>query len=1043
MPKRTSARSGSELFIVDNSDEEWRALRYIRDWCQISRAIDVASAYFEIGSLLALEGEWQRVDEMRVLMGDEVSRRTRKAFEQAVSDRVLRLDVSVEAEKERDDFLTGVPAIADAIRSGKIQFRVYRKERFHAKAYITHARLEVVGSAALVGSSNFTRPGLTQNIELNVQITGQPVTVLQEWYEEHWDDAEDVTLDMLRVIERHIQTFTPFDVYAHSLRELFRDREFSASEWEKHESVIFPLLDGYQREGYGRMLEIANGFNGAFLCDGVGLGKTFVGLMLLERLVRHEKKNVVLLVPKSARESVWIANLRRFMPDLADGVFSGLVILNHTDLNRPGMDRRLAQIADRADAFIIDEAHNFRNPGIAGEGERKESRYRVLQRLATGKQIFMLTATPVNNSLLDLMHLIEIWSGNGARLKQAPLGIHSLRGHFRQLEKRIAVASGGAGDEPAGVDEDVTDGEAHDIFASDPLVQNLVVQRSRAYVKESQKREAKGIPAQFPTREDPKVASYAYSPLQAKLLDQVDASFDKKKPLFSLAIYNPEEFRRKGQGEAAEFDRGRLKQVVTLIRTGFLKRLESSTPAFDNSCQNLFVKLLAFVERNAAGELDKRRLAQWKDRHADLLNHIVKVRAGWKDEEAEAGEDLVLPEMLDADEALNDEVYDVAAIVNETYEDLAQLAHLLETLRDFTAEQDGKLAALIDLLQTDPVLREHKVLIFTEFTVTARHIKRQLENAGLTDVAQVDSTTKLDRGEVIKRFAPYYNGSNSGEVAPNETRVLISTDVLSEGLNLQDATRLINYDLHWNPVRLMQRIGRVDRRMNQLIEVAIVKDHPEQASLRGHVAYWNFLPPDDLDRLLALYSRVAGKTLRISKLFGIEGRKLLTAADDYDDLQDFNASYEGTTSPEEALRLELADILNADPKLAERLDGFPSRIFSGRVAASGSGTFFCWSLPVRMRDADPSLGADAWTASPGDVRWYFRDATSGKIAEDANKIADLIRSTPETPRRLNTPRPTLAEAREAVEKHIRNGYLKQMQAPVGVKPVLKAWMELN
>jgi hypothetical protein len=244
-------------------------------------------------------------------------------------------------------------------------------------------------------------------------------------------------------------------------------------------------------------------------------------------------------------------------------------------------------------------------------------------------------------------------------------------------------------------------------------------------------------------------------------------------------------------------------------------------------------------------------------------------------------------------------------------------------------------------------------------------------------------------------------------------------------------------------VRLMQRIGRVDRRMNPKIEAAIVADHPEQAPLRGHVAYWNFLPPNDLDRLLALYSRVAGKTLRISKLFGIEGRKLLTAADDYADLQDFNASYEGTTSPEEALRLELADILNADPKLAERLDGFPNRIFSGREAQGATGTFFCWSLPVRMRDADPSLGADAWTASPGDVRWYFRDAASGEIAEDANRITDLIRSTPETPRRLVTPRPTLAEARDAVEKHIRNGYLKQMQAPVGVKPLLKAWMEIN
>ncbi len=319
MPKRENAKTGGELFIVDNSDDEWKALRYLRDWCDYAKSIDVASAYFEIGSLLGLDGQWQKIDGLRVLMGDEVAARTRVLFERALSERVQRLDDSLENEKEKDDFLDGVPAIVEAIKSGKMQFRVYRKAKFHAKAYITHARSEVIGAAALVGSSNFTRLGLTQNVELNVQITGQPVSVLQEWYEEHWDEAEDVTPEILRTIERHIQTFSPFDVYAHSLRELFRDREFLASEWEKHESVIFRQLDGYQREGYGRMLEIAEAFNGAFLCDGVGLGKTFVGLMLLERLVRHEKKNVVLLVPKSARESVWIANLRRFMPTLPMG----------------------------------------------------------------------------------------------------------------------------------------------------------------------------------------------------------------------------------------------------------------------------------------------------------------------------------------------------------------------------------------------------------------------------------------------------------------------------------------------------------------------------------------------------------------------------------------------------------------------------------------------------------------------------------------------------------------------------------------------------
>src|SRR5687767_7576380 len=191
MPNRTSS-TGSEFFIVDNSDTEWKVVRYLHDWCQIAKGLDVATGYFEIGALLALNDQWQKVDQIRILMGDECSMRTRATFEKGLSKIVAALDESIEEAKEKNDFLMGVHAIVDAIRAGKIQCRVYRKEKFHAKAYITHARMDVVGSAALVGSSNFTHPGITENIELNVQITGAPVTVLQEWYEEHWNQAEDV-----------------------------------------------------------------------------------------------------------------------------------------------------------------------------------------------------------------------------------------------------------------------------------------------------------------------------------------------------------------------------------------------------------------------------------------------------------------------------------------------------------------------------------------------------------------------------------------------------------------------------------------------------------------------------------------------------------------------------------------------------------------------------------------------------------------------------------------------------------------------------------
>ena len=168
-----------------------------------------------------------------------------------------------------------------------------------------------------------------------------------------------------------------------------------------------------------------------------------------------------------------------------------------------------------------------------------------------------------------------------------------------------------------------------------------------------------------------------------------------------------------------------------------------------------------------------------------------------------------------------------------------------------------------------------------------------------------------------------------------EIRVLISTDVLSEGLNLQDATRMINYDLHWNPVRLMQRIGRIDRRMDPTIEFVIVTDHPDQKDLRGTVGYWNFLPPDELDDLLRLYNRVSHKTLRISKTLGIEGRKLLKEDDDYEDLRNFVVQYEGTPTPDELMHLEWQDLLAAHEGLEGTLNDFPDGIFSGKARYEG------------------------------------------------------------------------------------------------------------
>ncbi|HNW07864.1 MAG: DEAD/DEAH box helicase family protein [Verrucomicrobia bacterium] len=1066
----SAASRGGELFIVDNSDTDWKGLRYLQDWTEIASAFDIATGFFEIGALLALDGKWQKLDRIRILMGGQTTARTRQAILEGLRRHVReKLDGSLEREKESNDFLGGARAIVEAMKAGKIQCRVYAKRKFHAKAYITHPRVAVIGSVALVGSSNFTVPGLTENVELNIQIRAPgDVARLQEWYEQHWQEAEEVMPDVIRVIERHIDEYPPFEVYAKALQELFEHHTPTEAEWENGASKMYPVLDHYQKEGYHSLLNIARQHNGAFLCDGVGLGKTFVGLMLIERLVMHDKKRVVLLVPKSGRVAVWERSIRRYLPHLLNG-FLPFKIYNHTDLMRgPSGDGRdfpaeFQQIKEQADVVLIDEAHHFRNRGLANaEDGTIRSRYWQLYDIIGQKTVFLLTATPVNNALTDFQHEIELFSRvDNPTAFAGALGIHNLASHFQQLEKALKRLTAG---EEHGELFQVNQAEAEKVLFDDKLFRSLVVQRSRAYAQQSQLQHG-GTQAMFPTKEPPKVQPYSVKKTYGHLLGKVEAAFSKPDQLFSLAVYYPLGHWIGDPSALRSFDVNRQKQVVRLIRIQFLKRFESSIYAFETSCQNLLLKLLAFLRKNSTTPTEVKRLHRWEAQNAELLEHVKERRSELQeeDESEEADTSELGDEFLDDFEELSRTDYNLPEIFDETYADLEQLVDFLEELKTFNASHDNKLQSLIKLLKGDAVLKKQKVLIFSEFMATARYLRRELLKAGIEGVEEIDSASTIDRGDAIQRFAPYYNGSSSGELAAKghkETRILISTDVLSEGLNLQDATRLINYDLHWNPVRLMQRIGRVDRRLNPEIEAKMVADHPDLKPLRGKVIYWNFLPPEDLDGLLRLYHRVSSKTLRISKVFGIEGRKLLKPEDDFDALKDFTHKYQGELTPLEKMHLEFQKLLADNPGLQDRLNGLPGRVFSGREhpQAGPKAVFFCYALPAEAKGLDGS-GADktesekqntetggdapAWTTEARKAAWYLYDLAGGKILERAEEIVAFVRSGPETARRVILPETELRDARLRVEKHIKNTYLKQVQAPVGVKPVLACWMELN
>lgn len=1029
--------SSNNLYIVDNSNEQQSVKEYLIDWCKVSKQMDIATGYLEIGGFLALDTHWQRLDKIRIILGNEMTKRTKDVVDNVVKSMLSRLNDSINIEHEKNEFLVGIPAILNAMKSGKIECKVFDKNKFHAKAYITYFRdeykekfiqsMNVPFGYALVGSSNFTKAGLTQNIELNVQVKSD-VEQLQRWFDKHWEEGDDITTAVLKVIENHVKEFSPYDVYMRSIYEFFKSSEKTVSEWEQYDSIIYRGLSQYQRDGYNSMIEIANRYSGAFLCDGVGLGKTFVGLMLIERFVKKERKNVVLIVPASARVSVWEATIKKYIPEILEG-FYPFKIINHTDLLLEKNENLMNQIQEQAEIVVIDEAHHFRN--------RSSNRYRKLFNMMEAghkKQIFMLTATPINNSFLDLQHLIELFTHRQDNyFSSAPLGIHSLSGHFKKMEAELKRQTGAEISDAI----DISD----DIFRTDKLVNELVVQRSRSYVKKSLS-VTEGNSVLFSIRQAPTVANYSLRISYGKLIDDFINSFYRKDketgrslPILALAVYSPYEDEYY-IGDKSKIDlmvSGRQQQVVNLIRQLLLKRFESSIAAFEETCIRIYFRLYKFL--NDYKEYGNTRIIERTlNYQSNVIDYVKKFIENNMQFTLEELEDDLPDYVWNVEENLSIKDFDISTMLYDTILDMEVLAEFIEDIMGFDSNKDDKIRELKRILTEDERVKNKKVIIFTEFRSTAKYIYNELKKAGFEKLYEIDGQSKVNRHEMVMRFSPYYNDSCSAEIT-DEIDILIATDVLAEGLNLQDASCLINYELHWNPVRLMQRIGRVDRRRNAKIEEKLLNDHPELRKDRSNAYYWNFLPPKELEKLLNLYETVSKKTLRISKTFGIEGKKLLRPEDDFDALKEFNSQYEGQTSWDEEMALEYQKLLALQPNYQEIVATLPRKMYSGKQATTFNGFFFCYELPMKRIDG-------TWTDGDGWYRWYMLDPETNKIIESTYDIWKAIQCTPEEARKIHTNETNFTSARKVIENYIKKNYMRSIQAPIGVRPKLVTWMEL-
>jgi superfamily II DNA or RNA helicase len=1025
-----------DQFIVDNTAEDWKALHYVREWCDISDAIDIATGHFEIGAFLALDGAWQKVDKIRLLIGGETSRTTADAIAAA-------LDTSITMERQTGDaFLTGAEAVVDGIRSKKIEIRVYRPKKFHAKAYITKSRLKVVGSAALVGSSNFTRPGLTQNVELNVKFQGPEVAELQEWYEEHWEQATPVEPDLLAVLDHNVREFTPYEVYAKALHALTANAAPDDQSWEETESVIYPMLAPYQREAFHSLIEMSKQWNGGLLTDGVGLGKTFVGLMLTEYFAVRKRKNVLIMATKTGQDAVWNPEIAERLPDLYGGQFSNVIVKAHTDLSTKSGAKEIEHLAKRADVVIIDEAHNFRNHGKGKTDENPwGSRWWRMHDICQGKTVFLLTATPINNTFFDLVHQVELFTGEGADSHFASIGVNSLRKYIVELEKPFK--------------EEIPDHAAIDsLMAEDKLLQSIIHQNSRRYAIDSAKAAGDGSVI-FPQTQRPRVVPYEFGLSYSPLFTEIKAAFNRADPLFVLPMYYPLAFST--DPEIDPLTKNRQKQVVALIRTIFLKRFESSVAAFAGSCLDLSVKVLRWLDVNVTGEpAHTARLAAWRDANEPTLKAIHEmfrpaVEEGWHEE------DLTEEALEELDYNLVGGSYRLDDMIAAAFDDLDQLRRFLYHVHT-GGILDDKYAKLRTLLAgpskteknaVDPTVfteefRTQQVIVFTEFADTARYLEERLQEDGFAGVDRIDGTRGADRYTMIKRFAPFYNKVDAElRKTLKPLRVLVSTDVLSEGVNLQDGTLLVNYDIHWNPVRLMQRIGRVDRRMNAEIEAAIVKERPTMRASRGHIQIRNFLPPDEIEELITLYGRVQNKTLRISKTLGIPGGKLLDESDIFDDVkvfQSFKDEYLGDITPLEQLRLKWLDLVKADPGLEDLVARLPDGI-SAAKGAHPRGVFICRRVPVLIRTDEES--EPEWSLDPGRIEWAL-DVDGGQVERGLLAIDAAISADAGTDSEAFSERSKLQSRLRQFERDETNQLRKETQLPLDApSPKTLGWLEIK
>lgn len=804
----------------------------------------IASAFFTPSGLTRLAPHLEGLQQVRLLFGVEAPRDAdvrRPAVGEApahferrlIGEALKESEAAATVARDRFPFTRhGIEALRRLIRrfrSQNITVRRYERAFLHAKAYIFKPPDGAASGGIIAGSSNLTGSGLAKNLELNLgRYDAATLARSCTWFERLWEEAEPV--DLASFYEAVFAPYSPWEIFLRILYQFYGQEVAELAVEDKG----LPLTS-FQNHGVARALRLMHERGGVLVADEVGLGKTFIAGEIM-RLYHRRRQRVLLICPAQLRDTTWAKFLDRWHFDFAAECVSFEELANDSQLRDPQSTRpssdRLKRSIDEYQLIVVDEAHNYRNPDTP-------TRAAVLRRLLFGqpRDVLLLTATPVNNSLWDLFHLIRYFVRQDAFL--AERGILSV---YERFHEAMRV-------DPSNLSPDV-------LY---PIIDATCVKRTRQFVK----KHYAGDTIKGPDGRDqtivfprPRAITVRYpltDPLPA-LFDEIEIALDPDggHGAMSFARYATDRFL-KGMHDDTD-EEARTAATIGLIRSGLLKRFESSSFAFQKTLERLVQGHENFLRALALGRVVNSRF----------------LREIGADDEASFEELLADGEMGSAAD-----LYETEALNAAVTRDLALLQDLASRVRHIRPENDPKLAVLVAELEkiageaaaeaSDPAdeTQRRKVLLFSFFADTVEYVRAFLReeierNARLARYrGRIAAVTGGDDQEVSRQEAIYGFAPISSE-APQAKRgdcfdLLISTDVLAEGVNLQQCRHIINLDVPWNPMRLVQRHGRIDR----------------IGSPHSRVFLRTIFPSDRLDQLLNLEQRILAKIAMAAASVGV------------------------------------------------------------------------------------------------------------------------------------------------------------------------------